>query len=194
MGRTLTHARSRVLSNGLLKCRSPVLKTQRSAATRLHGMTLFLVLALLLPWSIWRQMHAHAVTRSGLLKLPLVFAAIGVLSVGGGDRPSGTGTLVYLGVSALVSAALGAWRGSAISIWRDQAGAWISQGNRLTISLWVALIAIKFALGTVASVTGDLPAESTGEVFLFLGLSFAVQNVVVARRTIASRSRRAVTA
>jgi hypothetical protein len=71
-------------------------------------------------------------------------------------------------------------------------GAWISKGNRLTISLWVALIAIKFILGTIASVTGDLPSETVGEVFLFLGLSFAVQNLVVARRTLWSSPRQAV--
>lgn len=44
-------------------------------------------------------------------------------------------------------------------------------------------------MGTIASVTGWFPATGTGEVFLFLGISFAVQNVVVARRTIAGASR-----
>ncbi|MDA0185303.1 hypothetical protein OJ997_33670 [Solirubrobacter phytolaccae] len=155
-------------------------------------MTLFLVLAILLPWSIWRQMHAHEVTANGLIKLPTIFAIVGVATLGGADF-SGTGTLVYLGASMLLSAALGAWRGASLSIWRE-GGAWISKGNRLTIGLWVTLIAIKFALGTIASVTGDLPTETVGEVFLFLGLSFAVQNVVVARRTLWSGARQAATA
>ena len=51
-------------------------------------MTLMLVLLVLLPWSIWRQMHEHEVTREGLFKLPLIFAAIGVFGFGTGAIPT----------------------------------------------------------------------------------------------------------
>ena len=50
-------------------------------------MTLFIVLAVPPPWSLWRQMHAHAVTREGLIKLPLIFAAIGAFSLTRQDAP-----------------------------------------------------------------------------------------------------------
>ena len=33
-------------------------------------MTLLLVLLVLLPWSIWRQMHAHEITGEGLSSCP----------------------------------------------------------------------------------------------------------------------------
>ncbi len=139
-------------------------------------------------------MHAHPITRSGLVKLPVIFAVIGLFGLNGAEIPAGAGALAYLGASLVASAALGAWRGAVIPTWRDAAGTWISQGNRLTIALWVALIAIKFVLGAIAGVTGKLPSETAGEVFLFLGISFAVQNLVVARRTILADARRAVTA
>jgi hypothetical protein len=152
-------------------------------------MTLFLVLAVLLPWSLWRQMHEHQITREGLIKLPLIFAGIGLLGLGTQDIPTDAAAAAYVTFSLALSVSLGVWRGAVIAVWRNAAGDWMSKGNRLTISLWIALIAAKFAMGTVASITGWLPATGTGEVFLFLGVSFAVQNLVVARRGIARQAR-----
>jgi hypothetical protein len=60
----------------------------------------------------------------------------------------------------------------------------MSQGNRATIGLWVALIGVKVALGTVASITGLFPAEHAGDVFIYLAVSFVAQNVVVAQRSL----------
>ena len=37
-----------------------------------------LILLVLLPWSIYRQMHAHEVTTKSLIRLPLIFAAVGL--------------------------------------------------------------------------------------------------------------------
>ena len=148
-------------------------------------MTLFVVLAFLLPWSLYRQMHEHQVTREGLIKLPLIFAAIGLLGWTAQDNPTDAAAVAYMALSLGLSVALGVWRGAVIPAWRDAAGDWISKGNALTITLWIVLIAAKFAMGTVASITGWFPATGTSEVFLFLGISFAAQNLVVARRTIA---------
>ena len=150
-------------------------------------MTLFIVLAILLPWSLNRQMHEHRITREGLIKLPVIFAAVGALSLTSQDIPTDAAAVSYIALSLGLSIALGVWRGAVIPAWQDAAGEWMSKGNRLTITLWIVLIAAKFAMGTVASITGWFPVSSTGEVFLFLGLSFAAQNAVVARRTIARR-------
>ena len=46
------------------------------------------------------------------------------------------------------------------------------------------MIALKIALGTVAAVTGWIPAEGAGAIFGFLALTIAIQNLVVARRTL----------
>jgi hypothetical protein len=148
-------------------------------------MILFIVLAVLLPWSIWRQMHVNPVSRGSLIKLPLVFAGIGLLVQTGSLIPAGRAAIVALLIGVAASVVLGLWRGAVIPVWTAEDGSWLSQGNRLTIALWVALIAFKFALGTVGSMTGWFPVESVGVVFVTLGLSFAVQNLVVARRTIA---------
>ncbi len=148
-------------------------------------MTLFIVLAILLPWSLYRQMHEHPVTREGLIKLPLIFAAIGLLGWTAQDNPTDAAAAGYMALSLGLSVGLGIWRGAVIPTWRNAAGDWMSKGNRLTITLWIVLIAAKFVMGTIASITGWFPASGTSEVFLFLGISFAAQNLVVARRTIA---------
>jgi hypothetical protein len=145
-------------------------------------MILFLVLAVLLPWSLWRQMQVHEVTRESLVKLPLIFAGIGVVCQWGTPIPHSSGALLALAISIGASVALGVWRGEVMPLWRGENGAWMSQGNRQTLTLWIALIVFKFALGTVGSVTGWFPTEAVGVVFMTLGLSFAIQNLVVARR------------
>ena len=81
-----------------------------------------LVLLVLLPWSIWRQMHEHEVTREGLFKLPLIFAAVGVLGFGTGAIPTDAAALGYLAFSLALSVGFGIWRGVELSIWRNADG------------------------------------------------------------------------
>lgn len=151
-------------------------------------MTLLLVLLILLPWSIWRQMHAHEITGSGLIKLPVIFAAIGVLGFGIDTIPTDAAAVAYIAFCLLLAIVFGVWRGTRIDVWRD-AGRWMSQGNRTTLALWGALIGIKVALGTVASITGWFPAEHAGDVFIFLAVSFVAQNLVVAERSLWTAAR-----
>ena len=156
-------------------------------------MSLILVLAVMLPWSLSRQMHERAITPQGLLRLPLIFAAIGVLGLRTQDIPTDAIAAAYVAFSLGVSVLLGVWRGAVIPVWQTSAGEWMVKGSRLTITLWVVLIATKLVMATVASIKGWFPAKGTSEVFLFIGISFASQNLVVARRSIRrrpSRSRR----
>jgi hypothetical protein len=153
-------------------------------------MTLLLVLLILLPWSIWRQMHAHEITGSGLVKLPVIFAAIGVLGFGTETIPTDGAAVAYVTFCLALSIAFGIWRGTRIDIWRD-AGRWMSRGNRTTLALWGALIGTKVALGTVASITGWFPAEHAGDVFIYIAVSFVAQNLVVAERSLWASGRAA---
>jgi hypothetical protein len=145
-------------------------------------MTALLVLLVLVPWSIARQMRAHPVTPGGLLKLPAIFAAVGVLGFGTGAIPVDPAAIAYLAVSLALSLGLGLWRGAVIPLWHGADGTAFVQGDRVTLALWIALIATKVALGAAASITGAFPGEHAGEIFVFIAISFAAQNVVVARR------------
>jgi hypothetical protein len=146
-------------------------------------MSVLLVLLVLVPWSIYRQMQVNPITQSGLVKLPLIFAAIGILGFGLGAIPTDGPALTYLAASVALSVALGIWRGAIIPIWTDAQGQTVTQGNRATLSLWILLLATKIVMGTVASITGWFPGEHAGEIFVFIALSFAAQNLVVAKRT-----------
>jgi hypothetical protein len=154
-------------------------------------MLLFAILAVLLPWSIYRQMHEHRVARETLVKIPLIFIGVGLLFGGVGHVHGPAATAAMLGGIA-VSVLFGVARGAAMPVWQDAEGHWMTRGNRLTLTLWVALVAFKFALGGLGSVTGWFPAETATEVFLVLGLSFAVQNAIIARRSIADRGQEAI--
>ena len=146
-------------------------------------MALYLALTLVLPLWLWRQSHAHTITRTGLVTLPLILAGIGVLVFTIEDIPRDAAAAAFVASSLMLSVVFGLWRGAVIATWRDDGGMWFSQGNPLSFARWIAVLAAKFVIGIVASVNGWFPI-STGEVLLFLGLSFAAQNVVIARRTI----------
>jgi len=119
----------------------------------------------------------------------VIFAAIGGFGLQHNDIPASTAAWAAAAFSLALSVGLGVARGALIPVWRDECGAWLSQGNRLTIALWVVLIAAKFVIGAVSSVTGWFPQTGAGEVFLFLGISFAAQNLVIARRATPARAR-----
>lgn len=147
-------------------------------------MTVLAILLIVLPWSIWRQMHARPVTSQGLIKLPLIFAAIAAVFVLTSEAPEITGAVVaYNAACAVLAIGFGAWRGQRISLW-DEDGTPLQRGNRATVTTWVLMIALKIALGTVASVTGWIPTEGAGAILGFLALTFAIQNIVVARRAL----------
>jgi hypothetical protein len=148
-------------------------------------MTLFIVLAALIVWSLSRQMSEHAVTREGLIKLPLIFAGIGLIALNATDVPHGSLAVAEVAVSVALSVGLGLVRGALMPTWQDDQGQWMTKGNRTTIALWVGLIAVKFVIGAIGSITGLYTSTGSGEIFLILGLSFAAQNYILARRTIA---------
>ncbi len=146
-----------------------------------------LFVLVLLPYSIYRQMQVNTVDPGGLIKLPLIYIAIGILGFGVNTRDidGGVGADVYVLASVAIAILFGVWRGRRIDVWRDESrSGWLQQGNRTTLTLWIAMILAKVVLGTVASITDLYPGEQTGEIFVFIGISFAIQNVIVAQRTI----------
>jgi hypothetical protein len=147
-------------------------------------MSALLILLVLLPLSIYRQMQAHEVSPVALIRLPLIFAGVGLLGFGLRHLDVGADAVPYLALSAGLSIGFGIWRGAQVRVWRDANGSYFTQGTRLTLLLWAALILAKIAIDTVGAVMGALPSTHPGEIFMFIAVSFAAQNVIVARRTI----------
>jgi hypothetical protein len=147
-------------------------------------MTVLLVAVVLLPLAIWRQMHTRAVTPRALILPPLVFAVLGAAGMATRDLPTDGSAVGYLVASLIVSICFGVARGMAIEVWRDPSGGYMARGTRLMLALWAATIVTKLAMGALASATGLFPSEHTGEVYLFLAVTFAAQAAVVARRSL----------
>jgi hypothetical protein len=146
-------------------------------------MSALLILIVLLPWSIYRQMHAHEVSPMALVRLPAIYAAVGLLGFRTRHLDVTGDAAPYIAASAVLSVAFGIWRGAQVRVWRvDET--YFAQGTRITLALWAALILGKIAINTVGAIAGDLPSTHPGEIFLFIAASFVAQNVVLARRTI----------
>jgi hypothetical protein len=147
-------------------------------------MTVLAILLILLPWSIWRQMHARPVTAEGLVKLPLILTGIAaVVTLTNHARDVTPAFIAYDAACAVLAIGFGAWRGQRVSIWLEGETP-MQRGNRATLTTWALLIALKIALGTIAAITSWIPAEGAASILAFLALTFAIQNLVVARRTI----------
>ena len=117
-----------------------------------------------------------------MIKPPVIFAAIGLLGFGTGSIPTDAAALGYLAVSVVLSIGFGIARGYSMPVWQDGAR-WMTTGTKLTLGLWIGLVGTKVVMGTIGSITGIFPGEHTGDVFVFIALSFVAQNLVLANRT-----------
>ena len=147
-----------------------------------------LILLVVLPLAIWRQMHEHAVTARRLALPPAIFLALGLLGLGTGDElPTDGEAIAYLAVSATLAIGFGAWRGVIMPVWRGEEG-WRAQGNRTTLALWIVRLGSKFGLAALAAALDVFPGEHPGEIYIFIALSYGVEDALIARRTIRTRT------
>ena len=146
----------------------------------MEELLLFLVV---LPVALWRQMRAHRVTVRRLAVLPAVFLVLGIAGTATRAMPTDAEAIAYLAVSATLGIGFGVWRGLLIPVWRDGAD-WYEQGNARTLALWLAMLTLKGALALAASAADVYPGAHSGEIYIFIALSFAAQEGLVARRTI----------
>ncbi|WP_147447797.1 hypothetical protein [Solirubrobacter pauli] len=123
-------------------------------------------------------------TVEALVKLPLIFGVVAtVVALTAHTHTVTVAAVVYNAACAVLAIAFGAWRGTRVSIWHEQDTP-MQRGNRTTLTLWIVMIALKIGLGTLAAVTGWIPAEGAAAILAFFALTMAIQNVAVARRTL----------
>jgi hypothetical protein len=93
-----------------------------------------------------------------------------------------------LAFSPALSAVVGLGRGYRTNIWREADGRIFRKGNALTIGLFVALVASKFALGTVAYFTGIDDGAGFGEMLVMIAIMVAFQAQIMWTRAEALRA------
>ncbi|MET0542178.1 MAG: hypothetical protein ABWZ88_10515 [Variovorax sp.] len=149
--------------------------------------TQILVIVALTVYAIYKQSVAHPVNGKSRFKLAIIYCIVGLISGGFYLPPSGLSWTILLG-SLLLSAVVGVARGRLSKMWIAADDQVMVRGTPLTITLFVLLIAAKFAIGAWQYMTHQ-PGEhgGFGEVLLLIGVMVALQAEVVWRRALALR-------
>jgi hypothetical protein len=129
---------------------------------------------------IVRQFQARELRTGPLLAIPIVLIALGLQTFSAGPPTTAAGIAVFA-VSVLVSIGVGVLRGRSERIWHTANGAPWRQATSRTALLWAASIAARVVALLIARAAGD-HSPATAQVELLLGLSFAAQHAVLARR------------
>jgi hypothetical protein len=135
----------------------------------------------LVAYAIYKQTQKHEIVRHGRYKLAITYAIV-ALCIGGFSRPDGLAEWSILVGSLALSVVFGIARGRRSNVWRDPDGRVYSQGTVLTITLFLILVAAKFAIGTVCYLTGVSDDGGFGEVMLMIAVMVAFQAELVWRR------------
>lgn len=139
------------------------------------------VLLGLVGYAIYRESIRRQVTGRARFQLAFIYAAVGV-GAGGFTRPGSTAEVILLAVSLLLSAVVGLARGRLIHLWRASDGTIWRQGTAASISLFLALFAVKFAMGAIAYEAGWSDDGGFGEVLVLIAVMVAFQAEIVWRR------------
>jgi hypothetical protein len=132
-------------------------------------------------YAIYKQTHVSEVRDKGRFKLALIYGIVG-LSVGGFDLPQGNVAIGLLAVSIVLSVVVGSARGYLTRVWVEADGRVLRQGTVLTVSLFLALVAAKFGLGTYEYLNGVRDTAGFGEVMVMIAVMVAVQAQIVRNR------------
>ncbi len=135
----------------------------------------------LVGYAVYRQTRASEVRAGGRFKLAIIYAVVG-LCVGGFDLPSGAAGLAMAAASLVLSVVIGLWRGQLTRLWVEPSGQIMKQGTAVTVGLFLAMILIKFAMGTWAYFAHIDDGEGFGAVMVMIAVMVAVQAELVWRR------------
>lgn len=139
--------------------------------------TQILMLIALTCWSVYKQTIRTEVNGKGRFKMAKIYGIVGLV-VGGFYLPTDAiaWTTVVLSVGA--SALVGVMRGNLTRLTIED-GKVFSQGNALTIGLFLGLVAFKFLLGTWLYFNHPQPHNGFGEILVLIAIMVAVQAQIV---------------
>ena len=131
-------------------------------------------------WTITMQVIRKSVTVKRLVLVPAGFAVLALVSDHDWvQRLSRPAALALFGLGLLLAVGMGLIRSTTIRVWRTDSG-WLSQGGWQTVATWLATVAARVAVVLVGLRLGV--TEGAGEIVLFVAVTIAAQNLVVARR------------
>ena len=143
--------------------------------------TEIVILLALTGYAIYQQSRRHQVVGSQRFKLAIIYAIVGLV-VGGMNMPKNTAAWGLLVLSIALSVGVGLLRGRLTRVWASAGGTVYSQGTALTISLFLGLVAAKFAIGTAAYFLHISDDGGFGEVLIMIAIMVAFQAQLIWRR------------
>ena len=138
------------------------------------------VLALILS----RQLRKRTVREAQPYRIVLILGVIGAIETTQfhRDHAISVGAWALLGLSLVIGAAFGAWRGVTVHVWREN-GVLLRQGNAVTVVLWIVGLALHLGVD-LAIKQVDASADGLGNsaVLLYLAITLGVQQLLVLER------------
>jgi hypothetical protein len=145
-----------------------------------HWVLVVVIVAVVLPTVIARQVRERELTGRRVVILPAIFlVAAFAADPALGHRLASVPALAMLAVGLVLAVLTGAARAATMRV-RRVGGAVLTRGNGRTVTLWLATIALRVAMVAVSYAFG-VP-EGTGEALLFGAATFAAQGAVLAWR------------
>jgi hypothetical protein len=138
-------------------------------------------LVALVCFAVYRQTRQQEVVGNTRFKLAIVYGVVGLV-VGGFYFPDTGGEATLLVASIVLSAVVGLLRGRWTRVWAGADGRVFSRGTPLTIGLFLAMVVVKFGMGTVAYFTGVTDHGGFGEILLMIAVMVALQAELIWRR------------
>lgn len=131
-------------------------------------------------YAVYKQTQRHEIVGDTRFKLAVIYGVIGLL-VGGYHLPASSLEWVFLVASLALSVVIGLIRGRYTRVWAEGGRVW-GQGTAFTVSIFLAMVVAKFALGTVAYFNGVSDSGGLGEILLMIAIMVAFQAQLVWRR------------
>jgi len=135
-------------------------------------------------YAIYRQSQRHEVAARGRFTMAIIYAVAGLV-VGGFSQPESVAEWALLVISIALSVGVGLARGRLTRMWtedRPDGRHVIAQGTVVTIGLFVAMVAVKFGLGTWAYFNHVCDDGGFGEILIMIAVMIAFQAELVWRR------------
>lgn len=147
--------------------------------TNSAGLQPVLIGAAFIVFFVARQFATRPVISRWNVLVPIALAFIGLQGL---TDPAQTSWL-FLGVNLSLGVVLGFARGMTFRVWPEMNGRALMRGTLLTLLLWVATFAIRFAASVVEAKLGFIVGAGTADILLPAAATIGVQTLVVYLRS-----------